>query len=88
MSFAGNAETVVLGPLDPFLETDDEVDRLDVARRRNAEEILDVDDAVEVLGADQPVVGAVAVVIQHGAGEMSHEDNGLLPVHPVVAADP
>src|SRR2546428_8553886 len=45
VGFASDAQPVVFGSLGPFFEFDHEIDRLDITRGGDAEEIFDVDDA-------------------------------------------
>src|SRR5678816_1912995 len=49
---------------------------------------LDVDDAVEVLGTDEPVVRPIFVVIQDGAWKMRQKSNGSLAIEAVMSANP
>jgi hypothetical protein len=48
----------------------------------------DVDDAVEVFRTDEPVIGAVAVIIQNGAREMGDESDRGFSIRAVVSTDP
>ena len=50
--------------------------------------VLDADDAVEVLRADEPVVRAIAVEVMDGGGQVGGEDHGVGAVARVMVPRP
>jgi len=41
--------------------------------------VLDAEDAIEVLRADEPIVRTIAVEVMNGGGQMGGEGHGLGP---------